>query len=284
MPIVADYYTRLYKPQAVSARNQPLFDALNHLADVMRLHWNKDTQGGWLQFRSTSFYNDRLREVPNRLLSRWAAARRRHGMLPLDDLMEIIQLPDAQLLAPEMTEGAQLCFGLSEWSLLHNPYRYPHWRFLAELTPTQREEAMNSPNGLLLTHMSLAQQRTFIAHVLGEHAAGMQSLDELAGATLRVEYTQPGWFQWGNPDSSDWQNWVILLEPGPLGRRALRPAVRERTREAALQAARRIDPHADPSEIFPTRLGLKMVYMPGSSNKREIWIVGANWMANRSTW
>ena len=66
MPIVADFYTRLYKPEAVSVQDRPLFDALNHLADTMRLRWHKE--GSWLQFRSTSFYDDRLKEVPNRLL------------------------------------------------------------------------------------------------------------------------------------------------------------------------------------------------------------------------
>ena len=46
-----------------------LFDALDHLADGMRLHWSKD--GSWLRFRSTSYYDDRLKEVPhNRLLAR----------------------------------------------------------------------------------------------------------------------------------------------------------------------------------------------------------------------
>jgi hypothetical protein len=42
MPIVADFYTRLYEPGAVSVRNEPLFAALNHLADAMRLRWRKD--------------------------------------------------------------------------------------------------------------------------------------------------------------------------------------------------------------------------------------------------
>ena len=45
----------------------------------MRLRWNKD--GSWLQFRSTSYYDDRLKEVPNRLLARWAARRRQSGMI-----------------------------------------------------------------------------------------------------------------------------------------------------------------------------------------------------------
>src|SRR5262249_45603194 len=85
LPIVADYYTHLSPPAEVSVRNALLFDALNRLADTMRLRWQRE--GGWLQFRSTGFFNDRLKEVPNRLLARWTASRREHGALTLDDLI-----------------------------------------------------------------------------------------------------------------------------------------------------------------------------------------------------
>src|SRR5262249_7385329 len=104
MPIAADYYTRLYKPEDGSVIRGTLYDTLNRLADTMRVRWDKEAS--WLQFRSPTFYDDRLKEVPNRLLARWAAARQRQGMLTLDDLVEIAQLPDAQLDAAEMSEGA----------------------------------------------------------------------------------------------------------------------------------------------------------------------------------
>ena len=46
----------------------------------MRLRWRREAEtragGAWLEFRSASFYDDRLKEVPNRLLDRWATARR----------------------------------------------------------------------------------------------------------------------------------------------------------------------------------------------------------------
>jgi hypothetical protein len=82
------------------------------------------------------------------------------------------------------------------------------------------------------------------------------------------------------------------LEPGLQGRRVLRPIIQERTREAALQAVRRVDPslreallaarrRADPrleaspfvveeEQIFPTRLDLCFVYVPGATNARGI--------------
>ena len=54
----------------------------------------RECRGGsiWLEFRSMSFYDDRLKEVPNRFLSRWAGSRREQGTLTLDDLCEIVAL------------------------------------------------------------------------------------------------------------------------------------------------------------------------------------------------
>src|SRR2546421_4372807 len=116
----------------------------------------------------------------------------------------------------------------------------PHLRYLAQLTPDQRREAA-SATGLSFSRMTLAQQQQFLAFGLG--GGPLQSLDELAGAALRVEYTQPGAFQWGEPGwSGYYTRWVVPLEPGPQGRRVPRPPVRARTREATLQAVRRIDP------------------------------------------
>ena len=72
LPTTTPVFTRL--PRA-RCRTCPLFEALNRVADGMRLRWNKD--GEWLQFRSTSYFHDRLKEVPNRLLTRWAESPRR---------------------------------------------------------------------------------------------------------------------------------------------------------------------------------------------------------------
>jgi hypothetical protein len=286
LPIVADHYTRLYKPQEVTVRNRRLFDALNALADAVRARWTRD--GTWLRFRSTSYYDDRLKEVPNRLLSRWAAARRERGWLTMEDLVEIAQLSDAQLDGKEMAEGARECFGLKEWNLARSGNLRKELRFLAHFTPEQRQ-AMQSPSGLSFSRMSLAQQQGFIARLRSPAPIG--SMEELEGATLRVEYTQPGWFTWKMPGS--WtRRWVFPLEPGSTGRRMLMPPVRERTREAALQAARRVapqvpeailsiirgvDPELDPSQLVPqpeqivaTDLDLMIAYIPGTMNKH--WI------------
>jgi hypothetical protein len=243
MPIIADFYTRLYMPDTVSIKNQPLFDTLNQLCDTMRLRWNKGAgareAGAWLQFRSMAYYYDRLKEVPNRLLTGWAAARREHGMLSLEELVEIAQLPDAQLDASSMAEGARECWGLPEWDLARDWAVLPNLRFLARLTSAQRQEAQ-SVTGLLTTKMSLAQQQAFLSR-FAPWQPQIHSLEELSGTALRVEYTQPGWFEWQPPAKTSLR-WVVRSTPDGEGKWLPVPVVRERTREAALQALRRVDP------------------------------------------
>jgi hypothetical protein len=201
------------------------------------MRWRKEED--WLQFRSSSYYDDRLKEVPNRLLARWVAARRQHGALRLDDLLEIAQLPDAPLDASEMAEGARDYFGLAEWDLARGQRLRPHLRNLATFTPEQRRLAM-SVTGLAFTRMSLAQQQRFLA--LAELSDPL-SLQELEGAALRAEYSQPGEFQWGNPDFAFAPAyWVVIVEPGRDGRWLPRPRLRARTREEVKQAVLRLEP------------------------------------------
>jgi hypothetical protein len=297
-PIVADYYTRLYKPEVVSVGNQPRFDALNRVCDAMRMRWNRD--GDWLQFRSTSFYDDRLREVPNRLLARWAALRRQYGILQLDDLVEIAQLSDAQLSGVEMAEGARECYGLREWDLARNHMIVGNLRFLAQFTPEQRRQVA-SDTGLPFTRMTLAQQQGFLAAAFPATqpgtgtpmAEGLQSLAELEGAVLRVDYWQPGWYEWRPPGPTSFR-WIAPLDLTNEGRHVLLPRVRERTRESALQALRRVDPQiraallkaaarvdpriesvppADEAQIVPTDLDLATIYYTGVTNNCPVLIM-----------
>jgi hypothetical protein len=159
--------------------------------------------------------------------------------------------------------------------------------------------------------MSLAQQQRFIALAIGSDGDGLQSLDDLTGAVMRVDYTQPGWYEWRVPGPAGyWLQWVIPLAPGePLtttGRRAPRPPVRERTREAALQAARRIDPQLlarmvqanrrfqpgfderemepQESQIVPTGLDLTILYLPGASHARCAQWTDARGSTSNATW
>jgi hypothetical protein len=299
LPIVADAYTRLYEVKQVSAQGQPLHALLDRLAETMRLRWRLEEKAPpssagtwWLQIRSATYYHDRLKEVPNRLLTRWAGSRRRHGMLPLDDLVEIAGLTDAQLDGEEMRQGAVEWWGIPEWSLLRRRNFRRHVRFLAEFTPEQRQ-MMQRAEGLPFGKMTLVQQQGFLSRAIQENPP--RSVDELAGATLRVDYTQPGAFQWQQPDVSNASRWALRVEPGPAGRRVLIPPIRERTREAALAAIRRAfppitpallaafrqsDPMIDaeqilpqPRQIFPTEMDLVVVYIPGTATERSLrWV------------
>jgi hypothetical protein len=133
----------------------------------------------------------------------------------------------------------------------------------------------------------------------------LQSLEELEGAVLRVEYTHPGGFEWRPPASNSYR-WVAPILPGPEGRRALLPPVRGGTHEEALAAARRLDARlleallpearrirediqspqavAEAGQIVPTELGLWVVYIPGLSNRRNILIVDRQSTSYLSSW
>jgi hypothetical protein len=252
LPIIADFYTRLYKPGEVSVRDQPLFDALNQVGDTMRLRWRKD--GNWLQFRSASFHDDRLKEVPNRLLTRWASSRRQNGALTLEDIISIAQLSDAQLDGAAMAEGARECWGLAEWDLARHQRLRPHWRYLAAFTPVQRQEAM-SASGLAFTRMSLPQQQQFLALAFGAQENGPQvNLEDLAQAALHVKYIPQGWFQWATEP----------FKQGPLQA----PPVLERTPEAALKKARQIDIQATEAQVTRTQWNGSFAYVRGSPDRR----------------
>jgi hypothetical protein len=140
------------------------------------------------------------------------------------------------------------------------------------------------PEGLPFTQMSLVQQQGFLAHGIIRYQS-LQSLDELAGAVLRVEYIQPGGFEWEPAEMGTWLRWVVPLEPGPQGHRTLVPPIRARTREETVQAARRVELRLReallkgfrmPAEkvdqvlqgkISPTRLDLQIAHIPGTSNR-----------------
>jgi len=159
-----------------------------------------------------------------------------------------------------------------------------------------------SSSGLPLEKMSLAQQQGFISRLRSPEP--LESLEELAGATLRVKYTEPGWFTWQIPGPY-YLEWIVPLEPGPQGRRALVSPIQERTRDAALQAARRLslpvseavlpvlrrsDPQFElarlvpqPDQIVPTEMDLKIAYV-FPLNKHRVWQYSTRGEWGQTTW
>src|SRR5260370_11961822 len=103
-------------------------------------------------------------------------------------------MPAAPRDAAGMAEGARAGFGLVEWELARHPVLRPLLRDLARFTPAQRQEAM-SPTGLQFSRMSLEQQQLFISRALLPTDPPLQTLDELEGAVLLIDYPQPGWVE-----------------------------------------------------------------------------------------
>jgi len=258
--ILSDAYTRLYAPATVSVEKQHLFDALNRVADALRYHWRKEA--GFLLFRSAGYFNDKRKEVPNRLLERWAASIREHGHLTLDDLVEIAQLQDAQLDSRIVAEGVVRCHGIRGWGLVAGSQLRNHLRFLATLDPEQRRLAQ-SPADLPFRRLNLSQQQQFLATGFGGSNTPIAP-EALLAARLRVDLSMPGQFEWVRETGG-------ARKEFPIERR-----IRAATREQTLAAARQKDPQATAAQIQPTAADVHVEYAlgPGPDGSRQFHIVG----------
>lgn len=166
LPVIADSYTRLIPATAVTVKDQPLFDALCRAGDVMGVRWQKD--GDFLLARSTGYFWDKLKEVPNRQLMRWRQHREENGGLPLDDVLEMLRLSDYQLDATDMGMGAVHCWGIEEWGLAGefgpretrtgSRWARQFYRLAAGLSSAQVQRAL-TPSGLPASALSQVQQQ-----------------------------------------------------------------------------------------------------------------------------
>jgi hypothetical protein len=189
LDIVADSFLRLYDPTETAITGKSLFDALNRSCDVMRIRWTK--ADGWLRLRSASYFNDRLKEVPNRLLARWQESRKANGLLTTEDLMQIATLSDAQLDAGAVAEAIQAIYGLKEWSLAASRNVRTNWRFVASLAPALRNAAF-SEKGITFSQLPVGLQQQYVTLALGPSADRIPlQLADLASASLKVEYPHP---------------------------------------------------------------------------------------------
>jgi hypothetical protein len=159
MNVIGDHFTRLYPADSVTVRNVSAFEGISRLCDRMQVNWRREE--GWLQFRSAGYFNERPKEVPNRLLERWAALRKKAGHLTPDELIEIATLSDAQLQSASVALGARALYGLEEWELARMPFLRPHWRFLAATPPSFRNAAASSQGAGLGSLPPSIQQKFF---------------------------------------------------------------------------------------------------------------------------
>jgi hypothetical protein len=149
-----------------------------------------------------------------------------------------------------MAAGARALYGLLEWEWPRRSSLRRYLRHLAQFTPAQRRQ-MQTVTGLLLSQMTLAQQHEFIALACGRGGEQIR-LEDLAGATMRVDLSLPGSYEWR----------PVRERGAPFTADLLLPRVRERTREGALQAARRIDPGITDARIVPSEPAITILYIP----------------------
>ena len=184
--VIGDSYTRLYAPPKVTETNATVFDALNRFGDTLHERWTRD--GDWLTFRSTSWFYDRPKEVPSRKLARWAASRREHGVLTLDDLIAIGQLSNTQLDALTTFEGALAMYNLQEWNYARSTNLRDHWRFLATVPAEMRWDLINGKE-LQANKLPLALQKKFIPLAVYDPDTDKRPGSKgMENPTLRIEY------------------------------------------------------------------------------------------------
>jgi hypothetical protein len=255
LPIVADSYTRLYPVEKVTVPRRPLFEALCAVGDALGARWRKD--GDFLVCRSASYFWDRLKEVPNRYLQRWAKSRDANGGLPLAEFLEMATLTDQQLDSVPVAEGIEQCWGLREWGWLggaelEGRLQRQHARFLATLTPDQQQRALE-PAGLPFRELTAAQQQGCVqlkyesqeAIEREEGAAPPIRPGDFANAEISATYIPAGWFVAPvPPESARERPWT-----GPMWR------VGGRTVAEAMAAARRLLPNSPPPEVRRARDG-----------------------------
>jgi hypothetical protein len=243
---VADFYSRLYPARKVTPPRGDLFDALCTAGDALGSRWIKE--GDFILCRSTSYFWDRLKEVPHRLLQRWARDRKSTEGLPLADFLEMAALSDQQLSSTTVGEVIQHYWGLWEWQHLQHPDGRRRSRFVATLTPDQLQRAMQ-PTGIPLQALSPVQQEGAFQC----QQAAMKEMERQGGTptslpagwwhgTLVVTYIPGGRYMWTRP-------WDDPNFSGPLG------PVGGRTAAEALAAIRALYPPASPADIRITRSG-----------------------------
>jgi hypothetical protein len=236
--IIADSYTRLHKPDDLAVQSVSTFDALCHTADGLGARWRKE--GSFILCRSTGYFWDKLKEIPNRLLRHWQEDSTKHGGLPLDDILEISTLSDAQLNTKAMGRAIAHCWGLDEWEVIASgPFytagrlwdgRYvrPYVRFLNVLSLEQRKRAAG-PEGIGMADLTPPQQDAYFRLLMEKRTPA----SDAPGTRLRLEYL-PAWrYAWAPRVPRDAYEtaarWPLIAGPTP---------------DAALADARRYVPTA----------------------------------------
>jgi hypothetical protein len=245
LPIIADFYTHLFPVGKFTVDHASLFQALCQMGDAMGVRWTMD--GDFLLCRSTSYFWDKLKEVPNRYLQRWARDRDANGGLPFADFLEMASMTDQQLDSAVVADGIDRYWKLHEWTILNPRETRYTARYLSSLAPEQFQRALQ-PDGLPLPSLTPAQQQgamqmQFLANAAAEregHAPIAMSAEWWSHALVGAKYIPAGWYAWERRPDDVY---------GPA------PPIGGRTPAEALAAVRRLYPPARPEEVKYCRVG-----------------------------
>lgn len=166
MEVIADSFIRDRLNAANLAGRRPLAQILATISSALEYDWVKE--GNLLRFRSRAYPQDRLAEVPERILRPWSERVARTGAASLDDLAEL-----AAALNDHQCRGLQEYWG---WYLAQPAIPAPpgldgfannrsHLRFWATLNPAQRRELL-AGNVLPVGGMNGVQRQAFQAALL----------------------------------------------------------------------------------------------------------------------
>lgn len=248
LPVVADFYTRLYSPKKLGNLHGTLFEVLCQAGDEMGVRWTRD--GEFLLARSAGYFWDKLKEVPNRDLVRWRQDRSENGGLSLSSFLQMATMTDQQLESATVTKGIVHCWDLPEWESLGGRPRLENplvaiARLLGLLTREQQLRAL-SPSGVAVRELTAPQQRAVLqlwaetdASFERQQARGSgTSPDMVAAAHFVAEYTPAGWWQWTPPLSTPQNPWPRQLAP-----------VTARSEDALRAEVRRLYPEVSGGQI-----------------------------------
>jgi hypothetical protein len=255
LPVVADSYMHLFPLSSLTRQRISMFEALCQAGDQIGVRWKKD--GDFLLGRSTSFFWDKLKEVPNRLLRRWQQDSRENDGLPLADLLEMASLSDQQLGSKPVGEQICHCWELDEWGIIGGgPFiagvivpeeMRKMARSLTLLTPGQLEQAQK-PEGMALTDLTPAQREEMegkkFEFLLYNVASGVQP-------RFHLDYVPSGRYLWQ----------PMITEAQYKAGANRWPVVAAKTAAAALAEARRSDPSAEAGSIHRTRGRLDFTFL-----------------------
>jgi hypothetical protein len=206
------------------------------------MRWRRD--GDFLLCRTTSYFLDRLREVPNRYLDRWKRDRDTSNGLPVADFLEMATMTDQQLDSGPMAEGIEHLWGLREWAWLGGAWSDPpvaraYARFLTLLNAAQLRRAFH-PTGLPFHELTLTQQQA-VMQLRSEELERMERYggpppgmprDDFNHAYINAAFVPAGWWMAEvDPPRDEAQPWT-----------GIQARIAGRTAEEAAAAAQRILP------------------------------------------